>query len=231
MRGKPTYFSATCPRLVAKTHSGFVILSSFVIRHSDFAPGFRLKSARAFTLIELILVMALLAVVLAVSAPSLSKFFKGRTLDSEARRFVSLTHYGQSRAVSEGVPMMLWIDTKERTYGLQEEVSYTDLDTKAVDFELGKDLQVEVTDYLAQSGLSDQSLQSRQPLQIVQGGQVRQAGRNLATIRFLPDGFIGETSPQSVLLREGDRDLVWITQSRNRLNYEIQTNAFQKVRR
>ena len=40
---------------------------------------------RAFTLIELILVMALLVIVMAVSAPALSNFFRGRTLDSEAR--------------------------------------------------------------------------------------------------------------------------------------------------
>src|SRR5262249_21799177 len=99
-------------------HFGLLTLSPFAIRHSALS-----ERTRGFTLIELMLVMALLAVVLAVSAPSLSKFFKGRTLDSEARRFVSLTRYGQSRAVSEGVPMMLWIDPKERTYGLQEETT------------------------------------------------------------------------------------------------------------
>src|SRR5437763_11469882 len=64
---------------------------------------------RAFTLIELILVMALMSIVIALIAPSLSNFFRSRTLDSEARRFVSLTRYVQSRAVSEGIPMMVWI--------------------------------------------------------------------------------------------------------------------------
>ena len=62
-----------------------------------------------FTLIELILVMAVLAIVLAIIAPSLGNFFRGRTLDSEARRFVSLTRYAESRAVSEGSPMLLWM--------------------------------------------------------------------------------------------------------------------------
>src|SRR5438128_11617175 len=65
------------------------------------------KQQAAFTLIELILVMALLMIVLAVSAPSLQGFFKGRNLDSEARRILGLTKYGQSRAVSEGIPMLL----------------------------------------------------------------------------------------------------------------------------
>src|SRR2546421_9923316 len=85
----------------------------------------------AFTLIELILVMAMLLIVLAVSAPALSNFFRGRTLDSEARRFLSLTRYGQSRAVSEGGPMVLWIDAKNGTYGLQEEASYAQADPRA----------------------------------------------------------------------------------------------------
>src|SRR5262245_30883815 len=51
----------------------------------------------AFTLIELILVMAMLLIVLGVAFPSLKGFFQGRNIDSEARRFLSLTRYGQSR--------------------------------------------------------------------------------------------------------------------------------------
>src|ERR1043165_7901245 len=91
---------------------------------------------QAFTLIELILVMAILSIVLAVAAPSLSNFFRGRSLDSEARRFVALTRYGQSRAVSEGVPMVLWLDSSARAYGLEQEISYsTTSDGKAVDFD------------------------------------------------------------------------------------------------
>src|SRR5437667_286619 len=102
--------------------------------------------ARAFTLIELILVMALLSIVLAVSAPALSNFFRGRNLDSEARRFVSLTRYAQSRAVSEGVPMIVWMDIRQGTYGLQQEPGYTPLDEKAVDFVLSKGLRIGIAD-------------------------------------------------------------------------------------
>src|SRR5580765_5309710 len=87
--------------------------------------------APAFTLIELILVMAMLMIVLAVAAPSLSNFFRGRTLDSEARRFISLARYGQSRAVAEAAPMDLWIDTRQGAYGLEAQAGYTDLDAKA----------------------------------------------------------------------------------------------------
>src|SRR5690349_13326356 len=75
----------------------------------------------AFTLIELILVLALLAVATSIAAPSLSRFFRGRSLNNEARQLLSLTHAGQARAVGDGFPMLLWIDSSGRTYGLQEE--------------------------------------------------------------------------------------------------------------
>ena len=169
----------------------------------------------AFTLIELILVMATLMIVLAVAAPSLSNFFRGRALDSEARRFVSVTRYGQSRAVSDGVPVQLWIDTKQGAYGLEQQPGYSDVDTKAVDFDLNKDLTIEVADL---------------PLQSAQA-RVRQQQSNLPMIRFLPDGFISETSPMTVVVRENKGDAIWITQSRNRLNYVIQTNVLQNARR
>ena len=174
------------------------------------APG-----PRAFTLIELILVMALLVIVIAVASPSLSRFMRGRTLDSEARRFVSLTRYGQSRAVSEGVPVVLWINTRQGSYGLRQEAGYTEQDAKAVDFLLGKDLRLEVASLPAQLG----------PL--AQARATRQTDPNTPMLRFPPDGFIDETSPQSVVLRDQRGESIWITQSRNRLNYEIHTNIFR----
>ena len=178
------------------------------------APG-----PRAFTLIELILVMALLVIVIAVASPSLSRFMRGRTLDSEARRFVSLTRYGQSRAVSEGVPVVLWINTRQGSYGLRQEAGYFEQDAKAVDFLLGKDLRLEVAGLPAQLG----------PL--AQARATRQTDPNTPMLRFPPDGFIDETSPQSVVIRDQSGESIWITQSRNRLNYEIHTNVLRNASR
>src|ERR1035437_9191760 len=103
---------------------------------------------RGFTLIELILVMALLTIVISLTAPKLSRFFHGRTLDSEARRLLALTRSGQSRAVSEGVPMDLWVDAAQGTFGLEAEPSYDTSDPKAVDFALDSGLQLEVVNKL-----------------------------------------------------------------------------------
>jgi type IV fimbrial biogenesis protein FimT len=65
---------------------------------------------RAFTLIELILVLALLVIITSIAVPTMSRFIRGRALDSESERLMALTHVAQSRAVSEGMPVMLWIN-------------------------------------------------------------------------------------------------------------------------
>jgi type II secretion system protein H len=177
----------------------------------------RRSRVQAFTLIELILVMVLMLTVMSIAAPSLSKFFRGRNLDSEARRIVSLTRYGQSRAVSEGVPMTLWINAKQGIYGVTEEAGYNDTDPKELQFDLARDVTMEFADM---------------PLLPPVAGRSGAAGPNAAShrkepmIRFTPDGYIGETSPQSIVLRESTgSEVLWITQTTNRLSYEIETNA------
>ncbi len=175
-------------------------------------------SARGFTLIELILVMALLVVVLAIGAPSLARFFRGRNLDSEAHRFLALARYGRNRAVAEGVPMLLWIDQEQRRYGLMAESTYEEDDTNAVSFELARDLDVEVELSLTNTLVTPW----RRTVQLV---------GKLPTIRFTPAGFIGETSPEYILFRQGENDMIWIGRSRNRLNYDIETNILEQIRR
>ncbi len=189
--------------------------------------GARPAVRAGFTLIELILVMAVLVIVLAVVAPSLGNFFRGRTLDSEARRFVSLTRYAESRAVSEGIPMLLWIDTQQRTYGLTEEVSYETRDIHAITYDLGRDVLLEV---MAPVSVSARREQAQSSLQL---------GRSATVIRFQPDGFLGEGNPEVIGFRPDPStgrkvlptDAVWVALSANRLHYEIPTNQLAYARR
>jgi type II secretion system protein H len=169
----------------------------------------RVSPGRAFTLIELMLVMTMLLIVLAVAFPSLRGFFRGRNLDSEARRVLALTRYGQSRAVAEGVPMVLWIDAKQRTFGLQAAAGYFDRDDRAVEFALDEDLRLEAT----------------LPMVTYTTGQWNEpapVAGSLPMIRFLPDGFISESSPEQIVLTERDNHAIAVVQSANRLSYEIQ---------
>ncbi len=168
---------------------------------------------RAFTLIELIVVMTLLVVAISIALPTLANFFRGRTLDSEARRLLALTRQGQSRAVSEGVPMVLRVDAAQGKYALDEDSSYTDHDPKRIQFSLDRDLHMEVV--AAATPIT--MLSSRTPS--------RANPSNLPEIRFLPDGTIDETSVQAVRLLGRDGVSLWLGQSRNRLNYEIRNQA------
>ena len=73
---------------------------------------------RAFTLLELILVMVILSTVLAMAAPSLRGFFASRQTHDTATQILALTQFARSQAISEGIVYRLNFDTRERTYWL-----------------------------------------------------------------------------------------------------------------
>ena len=164
---------------------------------------------RAFTLIELILVMAILVIVIGVALPSLKNFFRGRNIESESRRLLELTRYGQSRAVSEGVPMVLWINARDGTYGLNEQAGYTDGDTRAVSYNVDKDLSISV----------------------VQGKMKKVIRGAYPSIYFLPEGVVGANSLEAVCLQDEKGQPVWLVESASGLGYEIRYQYNKKFSR
>ncbi|MCX7014867.1 MAG: GspH/FimT family pseudopilin [Candidatus Sumerlaeota bacterium] len=95
---------------------------------------------RGLTLMELIVVMALLAVVFAIVSPFLTSFFRGRDLDNEARRLLALTRYGRSEAISSGTALELWIDPATGDYGLQPRDPYATSAMPATQYRLADGL-------------------------------------------------------------------------------------------
>ncbi len=172
------------------------------------------RRRRAFTLIELILVMSLLVVTAAFIVPQLSEFFRGRSLDSEAKRFLALTRLAQSRAVSEGIPMVVWIDSQQRAYGIEAQPGFLlELDGKAAQYELGRDIEIEAQLPLTQPiALRSEFLQQT----------IAQAYGNLPAMVFSPEGTISESSPDAIVLRRGEKEAVAVVLARNQLNYEVQ---------
>lgn len=166
--------------------------------------------------------MALLAIVLMVSLPTLSTFFKGRTIDSEGRRLLALTHHAQARAVSEGIPMHLWIDEEEKTYGLEAEPGWDEKDPRAVQFTLDANLEIEirqtnVVTAAAQSLLTDRLLKAAES----RTGQSEAQRKDLPMFRFLPDGSFDITGPTGAVLSDKSGSKIELRLARNRLNYEI----------
>lgn len=177
---------------------------------------------RGFTLIELILVMALLTVVISLTAPKLSRFFHGRTLDSEARRLLALTRSGQSRAVSEGLPMNLWVNVEAGTFGLEAERSYETSDPKAVEFTLDSGLRLEVLSETVATPVITMS-RSRLVSSTASVPRVNLVNPELPTIRFLPDGSVGEGSPKKLHLASNDGPSLWLRLATDGLGYEIRS--------
>ena len=170
---------------------------------------------RGFTLIELILVMALLVIAVSFVTPRLQGFFRGRNLQSEARQLISLMHNGQSRAVSGGVPTTLWFDADQKKYGLEEEPGYNDKDPNAVEFPLNENLKIEIPE-------GDPSVS--QPA----ASDLNSTHAGLPKITFLPDGSIAETSPKSVRVVDNDGSVLSLTQTRDGSQYEITTTTDQQ---
>jgi prepilin-type N-terminal cleavage/methylation domain-containing protein len=186
------------------------------------AAGHR-PALRAFTLVELIVVMALLVTVMAVASPSLAGFFRGRAVDAEARRLMSLTRLGQSRAAGEGIPMILWVDLNQPSYGLEADSSFVDEDTKAVEYPLDSNVTLEI-------GATDDASGAITANTLF--GTATSASRHasLPNIRFEPDGSISGSSPESFRMMDRDGGSLWVGQSANRMSYEIRNQATQRVR-
>jgi len=165
--------------------------------------------------------MTVLTIAASITAPALANFFRGRTLDSEARRLLALTRHGQSRAASEGLPMELWLDAAQGAYGMEAEPSYEPHDSKAVSFNLDRDMRLEVVDLAPGNSVPAADLgTSSGP---VNASKSRSNHPNLPAIRFLPDGSFSENSPQTLRLTGRDGLSIWLSLSRNRLNYEIRS--------
>ncbi len=80
----------------------------------------RFSSRAAFTLLELILVLAIAAALLSVVAASLRGFYAERKVDDAATHLVALLHQGQQRAVRDGTVYRMVVDPDEREYQMVE---------------------------------------------------------------------------------------------------------------
>lgn len=162
--------------------------------------GNRRTGRGGFTLVELILVMALLVVAVSLIAPRMSGFVRGRALDSEARRMIALMHAAQSRAVSEGTTVMFWVDEKQGEYGMEQETPPAGGDPLAEHLDAADSLSLAVLNA---------------------GGTAMTTFHHLPAIRFLADGTVDEDSPHTVRIDSGDGGSLWLVESRNRMGYEI----------
>jgi prepilin-type N-terminal cleavage/methylation domain-containing protein len=176
------------------------------------------RTLQAFTLVELILVMTILCIAITIAAPSMGKFFRGRTQVAESRRVLSLIRYGQSRAVEEGIPMVLWFNKDARVYGIEQDSAYVDNDPKAQQFELNTHLDLNLRN-AAQTTTGSTASTSRFNGRAVASLTIR--GRSFPAVYFQPDGAFGPASLAEIDILEGQSPAIVIAQAPNGLSYEI----------
>ena len=116
-------------------------------------------------------------------------------------------HAGQSRAVSEGLPMMLWINEQTGAYGLTAETSGDKGDAKAETLTVDSTLQIAVQNG---TGQSTPITFQEQP-----------------AIRFLTDGSVDENSPPTLVLQDAAGFTRWLVLGKLRLGYEISDTSGQ----
>ena len=158
---------------------------------------------RAFTLIELILVMGVLAALAAMVVPVFGNFFRGQDIAAEGKRFIALTEYAQTQAISTGVPQTLWLDAQQRAYGVREAYGYSDEPGRTNQtrvFLLGKEFELHL-DATALPGVS---------------GEIG--------IYFLADGLIGEGSVTNLVIEHPEHERLYIALGTNGLRYQILGN-------
>ena len=154
------------------------------------------RAALGFTLVELIFVMALLTIVAALAAPSLSRSMRQRNLDGEAARFLAATEYARDEAVSQGVPMTVWIDPAAQRFGVEPKTGYEGSTTRDREFAVNPDVQFEI------------------PIVATKGGVIE-------AVEFQPDGSPGTSSLDSVRLVDRFKSALTVARTSDGWSYEI----------
>ena len=148
-----------------------------------------------FTLVELIVVMTLLAIMAAFSAPVMSRSIRARNLNGEAARFIAATEYGRDEAVSQGVPMTVWINPATQRFGVEPRAGFAGIESRKREFAVNADIHFEMENAAA--------------------GMVQ-------AVEFAPDGVPTVASVETVRLVDRFESQVIVVRTKDGWGYEIQ---------
>jgi Tfp pilus assembly protein FimT len=128
-----------------------------------------------------------------------------RNLEQEATRLVALTEYGRGEAVSQGIPMVVWIDAEERRYGLQPKAGFTGRSRDEIEYQLGDSIRFDL------------------------GRDVRSVG-TMEAMEFSPGGMLESRSIEAVWLVDRSESTLVVAQSTNGWGYEVFTEESYLLR-
>jgi len=159
------------------------------MRDSQRAPG--------FTLVELILVMGLLAIVAALSAPLLSNSLRQRNLDDEATRLLAMTEYARDEAASQGIPMVLTFDERSQMLMVEPKSGFEADEKRILRYPLGAEIQLAV---------ESAQLTNR---------------TDRAIVELTPEGVLTSDSAEVFELKDRHNNVVSVARTADRWGYEL----------
>lgn len=160
-------------------------------------PSRNVHSRRAFTLVELILVMAVLCLIFGLAAPTLSRSMHQRTLTQESTRLLAVTEYARDEATSRGVPVVVWIDSNAGTYGVKAKEGYEDAGVREKDYTLTTNLKFD-------------------GVKVTKG-----AGGENDAVEFEADGTLDPSSQTSITIEDPSNNTMGITQTQDAWGYQL----------
>lgn len=160
----------------------------------------------AFTLVELVLVMALLVTLLALAVPSLARSLRQRNLEQEAARLLALTEYGRDEAASNGVPVVVWVNPETGHFGAEVKKGFDVDAVRAKEFTFnGEGMRFDSPD----GGVAS-------PVQ----------GHGFNVAEFAPDGTLDPASVAKLRITDAShRAAISLVQTTDGYGYEINKEA------
>ncbi len=157
----------------------------------------RKAEVRAFTLLELITVMAVLSVLLALVAPALSSSFRARDLAAAGAQLLALTEYARDEAISQGVPMDVWVNPVNGQYGVMPKPGYPGDAARNKQYSLSAELHFDAANAAAPSSQSHSAAE------------------------FAPDGSLDPSSASILRIVNLKKAAIAVTETRDGYGYEL----------
>ena len=149
-------------------------------------------------MIELIIVLVVLSVLLALVAPSLSTSFRARDLDAAGAQLLALTEYGRDEAISQSVPMDVWLNPQNGQYGVGPKTGFPGDTSRNKQYTLEPELHFDNTGTAPAGGT-----------------------HSLTVAEFQADGTLDPSSNVSMHIVNRSRAGIFVTQTADGYGYEL----------
>ncbi len=143
--------------------------------------------------------MLVLAVMLALVAPLLSSSLRARHLEAAGVQMLAVLEYGRDQAISQGVPMDVWLNPANGQYGAYAKPGFPGDPARTKQYTLEPDLHFDSTGATAPSG-----------------------GQGLTVAEFAPDGTLDPSATPTLRLVDRWHDSVSVTETTDGYGYELQ---------